>query len=114
MRTLLLAIGAVALFGGAMLLLLIFALHGLAPDGFHVVINDREIQIGDLPRWQAMGAGMGSALAIAFAVIAVPIVLLLVLWPYRPVFLLGWVAHIAVDRLLGFGFRSPSPPAPAP
>ena len=101
MRTLLLAIGAVALFGGAMLLLLIFALHGLAPDGFHVVINDREIQIGDLPRWQAMGAGMGSALAIAFAVIAVPIVLLLGV--LLPLLLLVGALLLVIGLALGIG-----------
>jgi len=101
MRTLLLAIGAVALFGGAMLLLLNFALHGFAPDGFHVVINDREVQFGDLPHWQAMGAGMGSVLAIAFAVIAVPIVLLLgVLLP--PLLLVGALL-LVIGLALGIG-----------
>jgi hypothetical protein len=37
---------------------------------------------------------------------AFPILLLLVFWPFQPVFLLGWVAHIALDRLVGYGFKS--------
>lgn len=35
-----------------------------------------------------------------------PISLMIVLWPLKPVFLLGWVSHIALDRVLGYGFKS--------
>ncbi len=37
---------------------------------------------------------------------AIPILLLIVFWSFQPVFLLGWVAHIALDRLVGYGFKS--------
>jgi hypothetical protein len=37
---------------------------------------------------------------------ALPILLLLVLWPVQPIFLLGWVAHIALDRVVGYGLKS--------
>jgi hypothetical protein len=42
----------------------------------------------------------------AVHVYAAPMVVAVALWPYRPVFVLGWVAHIAADRLIGIGFRS--------
>jgi hypothetical protein len=35
-----------------------------------------------------------------------PILLFMVLWPYQPIYLLGWIAHIALDRLVGYGFKS--------
>lgn len=37
---------------------------------------------------------------------ALPILLMLVLWPLQPIYLLGWIAHIAVDRIVGYGFKS--------
>lgn len=37
---------------------------------------------------------------------AAPLVLAAALWPWQPVWLLGWVAHIALDRVLGFGLKS--------
>jgi hypothetical protein len=37
---------------------------------------------------------------------AIPVLLLIAFWPYQPIFLLGWVAHIALDRLVGYGFKS--------
>ncbi len=37
---------------------------------------------------------------------AIPILLLIMFWSFQPVFLLGWVAHIALDRLSGYGFKS--------
>ena len=36
-----------------------------------------------------------------------PIALLIVLWPYKPLFLLGWVANIGLLRVLGLGFHAP-------
>ena len=36
---------------------------------------------------------------------ALPVALILVLWMHRPLFLLGWIAHIALDRVLGTGSR---------
>ncbi len=43
---------------------------------------------------------------------AAPLILavLLIVWGpewLEPIYLTGWVAHIAVDRLLGFGFKGP-------
>jgi hypothetical protein len=35
----------------------------------------------------------------------VPIFLIIALWALRPVFLTGWVVHIALDRILGYGFK---------
>lgn len=37
---------------------------------------------------------------------AAPLVLSFALWPWEPVWLLGWVGHIALDRVLGFGLKS--------
>jgi hypothetical protein len=37
---------------------------------------------------------------------ALPILLLIVFWPFQPVYVLGWVAHIALDRMVGYGFKS--------
>jgi len=36
-----------------------------------------------------------------------PISLLILLWYYKPLFLLGWVANISLLRVLGFGFHAP-------
>jgi len=38
---------------------------------------------------------------------AAPIFFIAVLWPYRPIYLLGWIANIALSRLIGFGFHTP-------
>ena len=38
---------------------------------------------------------------------ATPIFLLVILWPYQPIYLLGWIANIALGRLIGLGFHSP-------
>lgn len=37
---------------------------------------------------------------------ALPILLIAVLWQLQPIYLLGWIAHIALDRLVGYGFKS--------
>jgi hypothetical protein len=37
---------------------------------------------------------------------AIPILLLIAFWSFQPVFLLGWVTHIALDRVAGYGFKS--------
>lgn len=37
---------------------------------------------------------------------ALPVLLSLIFWPSGPYFLFGWVVHIALDRLLGFGMKS--------
>lgn len=37
---------------------------------------------------------------------AIPILLVVAFWSAKPVFLLGWVAHIALDRILGYGLKS--------
>lgn len=36
-----------------------------------------------------------------------PILLLMLLWTFSPLYLLGWVANIAFLRVLGFGFHTP-------
>ncbi|MCL4218347.1 MAG: DUF4260 family protein [Candidatus Hydrogenedentes bacterium] len=36
---------------------------------------------------------------------ATPLILMVLFMPYQPLFLLGWVAHIAFDRTIGLGFR---------
>jgi membrane-associated PAP2 superfamily phosphatase len=46
-------------------------------------------------------------------VYTLPIVLVLVLLAVQPWFLLGWVANIALNRAIGFGFKSPKKPEPA-
>ncbi len=35
-----------------------------------------------------------------------PIALMIVFWNFQPAYLLGWVAHIAIDRMFGFGLKS--------
>ena len=37
---------------------------------------------------------------------ALPILLFVAFWSFQPTFLLGWVAHIALDRIVGYGFKS--------
>ncbi|TCS61332.1 DUF4260 family protein [Varunaivibrio sulfuroxidans] len=37
---------------------------------------------------------------------ALPVALSLIFWSSGPYFLFGWVAHIALDRVLGFGMKS--------
>lgn len=101
MKNLLLAVGAVALLGGAALLLLILALHGFAGDGVHIVVNDRELHWQDLPHWHAMGAGMGALLALAAALIAVPIVLLLGV--LLPLLLVAGALLLVIGLALGVG-----------
>jgi hypothetical protein len=36
-----------------------------------------------------------------------PIFLLIALWTYRPLYLLGWIANIALLRVFGLGFHAP-------
>lgn len=107
MKNVLLAIGAVALLGGAVLALLIFALQGFAPDDVQVVINDRVIHFQDLSHWQVMGAGMGTLLAIAAAVIAVPIVLLLGV--LLPLLLVAGALLLVIGLALGVGVIGMAP-----
>ena len=45
-------------------------------------------------------------------VYTLPIVLVLVLLAVQPWFLFGWVANIALNRAIGFGFKSPKKPEP--
>ena len=106
MKNLLLAVGAVALLGGAVLLLLILALHGFAGDGVHIVVNDRELHWQDLPHWDAMGAGMGALLALAAALIAVPLVLLGVL---LPLLLVAGALLLVIGLALGVGVIGMAP-----
>lgn len=35
-----------------------------------------------------------------------PVVLGLLLWDHHPVYMTGWIAHIAIDRVLGYGLKS--------
>ncbi|MAG36680.1 MAG: hypothetical protein CL878_10635 [Dehalococcoidia bacterium] len=41
---------------------------------------------------------------------AIPVVLIVALWPLQPFYLLGWIAHIGVDRLIGYGLKSAHDP----
>ena len=106
MKNLLLAVGAIALLGGAALLLLILALHGFAGEGVHIVVNDRELHWQDLPHWDAMGAGMGALLALAAALIAVPLVLLGVL---LPLLLVAGALLLVIGLALGVGVIGMAP-----
>ena len=107
MKNLLLAIGAVALLGAAVVLLLAFALQGLAPDGLHIVVNDRELHWQGLSHWQTMGAGLGTLLAIGAAAIVVPIVLLLGL--LLPLLLAAGALLLLVGLALGVGVLGMAP-----
>lgn len=107
MKNLLLAIGAVALLGAAVVVLLVVALQGFAPDGVHVVVNDRELHWEDLSHWEAMGAGLGTLLAIGAAVIVVPIVLLLGV--LLPLLLAAGALLLVVGLALGVGVLGMAP-----
>jgi len=37
---------------------------------------------------------------------AVPITIGWLMWDRQPIFLTGWIAHIAIDRVLGYGLKS--------
>lgn len=37
---------------------------------------------------------------------ALPVLLMVLLWPYRPIFMLGWIANISAWRALGLGYRA--------
>ena len=37
---------------------------------------------------------------------ALPILLMIIFWPLKSVFLLGWISHIALDRIVGYGLKS--------
>ncbi|HMN77223.1 MAG TPA: hypothetical protein PKC97_14245 [Burkholderiaceae bacterium] len=107
MRALLLSIAAVALLGAVMLALLVFALHGLAPDGLHVVINDRELSFGHLPPLPELGAGLGGLLAVVAAAIVIPVALLLGV--LLPLLLLAGALLLLVGLALGVGAISMAP-----
>lgn len=107
MKALLLAIGAMALLGAVVVLLLIFALHGFAPDGMRLIIDGRELHFEDLTNWQAMGAGMGVLLGGAALVVAVPLVLLLGV--LLPLMLVAGALLLVVAVALGAGVIGMAP-----
>ena len=77
MRSLLIALGVLALLGAAGVLMLILVLHGMPHDALHVTVNDREIHFSDLSNLQVAGGGVGLLLAMVAFALAVPLVLLL-------------------------------------
>lgn len=73
----------------------LFALFALLPDAALLAYIGRDERAA-LPR----------AVYNTLHTYAAPLVLAVALWPWQPVWLLGWVAHIALDRVLGFGLKS--------
>ena len=86
------AVGLYILWGGNWWL---FALFAILPD----VSLLAYIGYDGTSRWPSLVYN-------TFHTYALPILGLIAFWSFQPIFLLGWVAHIAVDRFVGYGFKS--------
>lgn len=77
---------------------LLFAILFLAPDLFMLgyLLN---------PRLGAATYNLVHTLALPFALLLIGYLLH---WPLAPALALIWIAHIALDRLLGFGLKYPT------
>ncbi len=107
MRSLLVTLGVLALLGGAGVLLMIFAMHGVPHEAVHISINDRELYLADLSNWQILGGGFGLLLGLAALAIAVPLVLLLGV--LLPVLLVVGAVLLVVGLALGIGVLGMAP-----
>ena len=107
MRSLLIALGVLALLGAAGVLMLVLVLHGMPHDALHVTVNDREIHFSDLSNLQVAGGGVGLLLAMVAFALAVPLVLLLGV--LLPVLLVAGAVLLVVGLALGVGVLGMAP-----
>lgn len=42
----------------------------------------------------------------ALHIYGVPVLIGMLLWEHQPIYLTGWIAHIALDRVIGYGLKS--------
>ena len=106
MKRTFLALLLIGLLCAAGLAALWFAL-GAPPEGVHLVINDREVNLADLSGWHAAAGGLGALLAVCIVAVVLPLALLLGL--LLPLLLVLALVLVIVGAALGVGTLALSP-----